>query len=139
MFLFFFLSLSLSHSLHSQVTYWDSVDCGAIRELEASSGELFTCDISPSGDLFVCGGSDSTLSVCSPFPLLLVWHGTRAHLPSPPLSPLHPQIFDYEEGILRADGHGHSGGITRARFSPNETMVVSVGNEGGIFIWDLDL
>lgn len=33
-------------------------------------------------------------------------------------------------------GIGHSGAITRIKFSPDQKHIVSVGSEGAIFIWD---
>ena len=35
-------------------------------------------------------------------------------------------------------GKGHSGPVTAVKFSPDEKRVVSVGAEGGIFIWKLE-
>lgn len=36
-------------------------------------------------------------------------------------------------------GRGHSGTVSAVKFSPDESRIVSVGEEGGIFIWKLDL
>lgn len=33
-------------------------------------------------------------------------------------------------------GIGHSGTITRIKFSPDQKHIVSVGSEGAIFIWE---
>eukprot|EP01006_Ploeotia_vitrea_P009672 TRINITY_DN23627_c0_g1_i1.p1 TRINITY_DN23627_c0_g1~~TRINITY_DN23627_c0_g1_i1.p1 ORF type:complete len:632 (-),score=45.74 TRINITY_DN23627_c0_g1_i1:83-1978(-) len=93
-----------------KVTYWDAYECSAIRELEgAKAGEINTLAISPSGDNFVTGGVDKIL-----------------------------KLWDYCEGVVDAVGLGHSGNITKARYSPDGTMIVSVGDEGGIFIWNAD-
>lgn len=47
------------------------------------------------------------------------------------------RIWDYDEGFVDMEGHGHSGSITRAVYTPDQRNVVSVGAEGGIFIWNL--
>ena len=45
------------------------------------------------------------------------------------------KIWNYDEGICYSQGVGHSGSITRIKFSPNQKYIVSVGSEGAIFIW----
>lgn len=47
------------------MVYWDSVDCSAIREIDAGEEELMTCDISASGNLLACGGLGSNVKVRS--------------------------------------------------------------------------
>eukprot|EP00906_Rhabdomonas_costata_P028803 RCo040722 len=90
-----------------KITYWDSYECSAIRELEGTkSGEINTLCISPSGSTFVSGGMDKIL-----------------------------KVWSYDEGAVVSIGLGHSGNITKATFSPDGASVVSVGDEGGIFIW----
>eukprot|EP01001_Neometanema_parovale_P010334 NODE_656_length_2219_cov_67.693702_g626_i0.p1 GENE.NODE_656_length_2219_cov_67.693702_g626_i0~~NODE_656_length_2219_cov_67.693702_g626_i0.p1 ORF type:complete len:645 (-),score=144.07 NODE_656_length_2219_cov_67.693702_g626_i0:285-2162(-) len=94
-----------------KITYWDSYECSAIRELEGSkAGEINTLSISPNGEHFVCGGVDKIL-----------------------------KLWSYDEGSVTSIGLGHSGNITKARFSPDGTHIVSVGDEGGIFIWKVNL
>jgi len=90
-----------------KITYWDSYECSAIRELEGSkSGEINTLCISPNGETFVSGGADKIL-----------------------------KVWNYDQGSVVSIGLGHSGNITKSRFSPDGTHIVSVGDEGGIFIW----
>lgn len=45
------------------------------------------------------------------------------------------KIWNYDEGICYYSGIGHSGTITRIKYSPNQKFIVSVGSEGAIFIW----
>lgn len=45
------------------------------------------------------------------------------------------KVWMYDEGVPIACGKGHSGTITKVRYSPDNSFVVSVGEEGGIFIW----
>jgi cilia- and flagella-associated protein 52 len=46
------------------------------------------------------------------------------------------KIWNYDEGICYSHGTGHSGAITRIKFSPDQKFIVSVGSEGAIFIWE---
>ena len=48
-------------------------------------------------------------------------------------------VWHYDEGKLICTGKGHSGKISKLTLSPDQKMVVSVGSEGGIFIWTLNL
>lgn len=45
------------------------------------------------------------------------------------------QVWGYDEGFCYYTGIGHSGSVNRVRVSPDRTAIVSVGSEGGIFIW----
>jgi cilia- and flagella-associated protein 52 len=92
-----------------KVTYWDAVECSAIRELEASmEGEVWGLDITKSGDRMITVGQDKLV-----------------------------RMWDYNEGAVTHVGVGHSGGITGVEISPDESYAVTVGDEGGIFLWDL--
>merc|ERR1711953_947361 len=90
-----------------KVAYWDTFDGQAIRVLEASDeGELTTISISKSGSHYVCGGEERLI-----------------------------KLWEYDEGVCKYIGVGHSGSITGAAIAPDQTFVVSVGSEGAIFIW----
>lgn len=92
-----------------KITYWDA-DGNAIRLLDASEQEINTIHIEEQvGDFFVSGGNDK---------LVKVW--------------------DYDKGTLIAVGHGHSANVTKCRVSPDGKFIVSVGREGGIFVWGLE-
>merc|ERR1719191_2428405 len=92
-----------------KIAYWDTFDGQAIRVLEASDeGELTTLDISNSGSHYVCGGEERLL-----------------------------KLWDYDEGICKYIGVGHSGTITSAKIAPDQSFVVSVGSEGAIFLWKM--
>jgi WD40 repeat protein len=60
------------------------------------------------GDYFVSGSADKTLKY---------WH--------------------YDDGTVQQIGYGHSGLINSVAISPDNKSAVSVGSEGGIFIWTL--
>eukprot|EP00999_Lentomonas_sp_LEN2_P000022 NODE_101_length_2309_cov_86.545371_g80_i0.p1 GENE.NODE_101_length_2309_cov_86.545371_g80_i0~~NODE_101_length_2309_cov_86.545371_g80_i0.p1 ORF type:complete len:654 (+),score=140.80 NODE_101_length_2309_cov_86.545371_g80_i0:177-2138(+) len=90
-----------------KITYWDSYECSAIRELEgAKAGEVNTLSINAEGDKFVTGGADKIV-----------------------------KIWDYAQGTVDAIGLGHSGNVMKSKFSPDGKHIVSIGDEGGIFIW----
>ena len=46
------------------------------------------------------------------------------------------RLWSYDEGYCFRDGHGHGGCIKQVAVSPDSRTIVSVGAEGGIFIWD---
>mmetsp|Transcript_50806 Transcript_50806/g.114214 ORF Transcript_50806/g.114214 Transcript_50806/m.114214 type:complete len:618 (+) Transcript_50806:103-1956(+) len=92
-----------------KVGYWDTFDGQAIRVLEGSDeGELTTLSISMSGSHFVTGGQERLL-----------------------------KLWDYDEGVCKYIGVGHSGSITCTAISPDQNFVVSAGSEGAILIWTM--
>lgn len=93
-----------------KLSYWDASDGKQIRVLEGSEQEINALDITErkGGDIFVSGGNDRLV-----------------------------RLWNYDQGNLLAIGRGHSGSISRLRISPDGTKVISVGGEGGIFIWNL--
>ena len=68
--------------------------------------QITTLDAERSGTLFASGGADR---------LVKVWK--------------------YDEGEVVAEGTGHSGTINKVRIAPDSTILVSVGEEGAVFIW----
>ena len=44
-------------------------------------------------------------------------------------------LWNYDEGSKYYVGEGHSGSVCKVRISPDEQRIISVGTEGGIFIW----
>ncbi|EER17966.1 WD-repeat protein, putative [Perkinsus marinus ATCC 50983] len=92
-----------------KITYWDTFDGQSIRILEGSeTAELCTLSMSKSGSHFVSGGADRIV-----------------------------KVWDYDEGVCNLSGAGHSGTISSVAISPDQTMIVSVGHDGGIFIWKI--
>eukprot|EP00929_Paragymnodinium_shiwhaense_P112306 TRINITY_DN8056_c0_g1_i1.p1 TRINITY_DN8056_c0_g1~~TRINITY_DN8056_c0_g1_i1.p1 ORF type:complete len:618 (-),score=119.92 TRINITY_DN8056_c0_g1_i1:423-2276(-) len=92
-----------------KVGYWDTFDGQAIRVLEASDeGEVATLSISKSGSHYVSGGEERLL-----------------------------KLWEYDEGVCKYIGVGHSGSITSAKIAPDQSFVVSAGAEGAIFIWTM--
>ena len=48
------------------------------------------------------------------------------------------KIWNYDDGIAVATGLGHSKRVNAVKISPDQHFAVSVGDEGGIYIWSLD-
>lgn len=46
-------------------------------------------------------------------------------------------LWNYDEGSRYYEGMGHSGSVSRVRISPDEKRVISVGTEGGIYVWKI--
>lgn len=97
-------------SSDKRIVFWDSFNANVIRELEASlNAQPNSICLSPDGKEFVTAGDDK---------LVKVW--------------------DFQEGELIAVGKGHCGNIKNAIYSPDQSIIVSVGAEGGIYIWKLE-
>merc|ERR1712151_955983 len=92
-----------------KVAYWDTFDGQAIRVLEGSDeGELSTIAISRSGSHYVSGGEERLL-----------------------------KMWEYDEGVCKYIGVGHSGSLTSVAIAPDQTFVVSTGSEGAILFWKM--
>ena len=90
-----------------KVTWWDSFDGQAIRVLDGSeSAEINSLDISTDGEMIITGGGDKEV-----------------------------KVWGYDEGQCFRVGKGHSGAVTKVKFTPDGEKIVSVGAEGAIFIW----
>ncbi|KAH8085042.1 WD repeat-containing protein [Aureococcus anophagefferens] len=94
-----------------KITYWDAYDASRIRVVDGSfTDEMTALDVEPkSGAWFVTGSADKTVKF---------WH--------------------YDDGIACAQGIGHSKRINSVKISPDQANAISVGDEGGIYIWSLD-
>jgi WD40 repeat protein len=90
-----------------KISYWDTTDCTAIRVIEGSTEEICSLDIEKKeGRVFVSGGVDRTV-----------------------------KVWLYDEGEIVGTGVGHSGAISKVKVSPDNSLIVSVGAEGAIFLW----
>lgn len=99
----------LTTGSNRKITYWDCFDGQTIRMLDGSdSGEINTLAITEAGEHFVSGGQDKRV-----------------------------KLWDYDEGICYYQGIGHSGDITKICISPDQKTLISVGNEGAIFMWHM--
>ncbi len=92
-----------------KLSYWDVIDGTPIRVMDGSASEMVNAlALTNDGSAFVSAGADR---------LVKVW--------------------GYDEGFCYAVGVGHSGAITKAVISPDQRTVVTVGDEGAIFIWNM--
>lgn len=46
------------------------------------------------------------------------------------------KLWGYDEGHCYGYGAAHSGSITSIQIAPDKSKIVSVGSEGGLFIWE---
>ncbi|KAJ1458935.1 WD40-repeat-containing domain protein [Pelagophyceae sp. CCMP2097] len=100
----------LTTGSNSKITYWDAFDASRIRVVDGSfSDEMTALDIEPKkGAWFVTGSADKTV-----------------------------KTWNYDDGVATACGVGHSKRVNAVKISPDQTFAVSVGDEGGIYIWSL--
>jgi WD40 repeat protein len=90
-----------------KIAYWDVYDGSAVRVVDACE-EAAMCDVSVDvlGEAIVSGGANKLV-----------------------------QVWGYDQGYCYFVGVGHSRAVNRVRISPDRLFIVSVGSEGGIFIW----
>jgi len=98
----------LSCGTNCKISYWDAYDGSAIRVIGGGDGKMTCLDIQSDGDTFVSGSADKLV-----------------------------KLWTYDDGLVIGVGKGHSGKINKVAISPDQKRVISIGNEGGIFIWDL--
>lgn len=92
-----------------KLTYWDAEDNSCkIREIPSFGGTPKSIDIlSGDGEIFVASISNEV------------------------------SVYSYDEGIQTHIGKGHSGIIKNIKISPCKKFVISVCDQGGIFVWRL--
>lgn len=91
-----------------QITYWDAYDGQAIRIIDGSDNdEVNALAVDRDGEAIISGGGDKLV-----------------------------KLWGYDEGHCYYIGVAHSGAVTQVAVTPDKSKVVSVGAEGGIFIWD---
>ncbi|KAF5832700.1 flagellar associated protein [Dunaliella salina] len=90
-----------------KITYWDAYDGQAIRIIDGSdSDEVNSLATDRDGEAIISGGGDKLV-----------------------------RLWGYDEGHCYFIGMAHSGSITRVAVTPDKNAVVTVGMEGGIFVW----
>lgn len=96
-----------------KITYWDAYDGQAIRIIDGaesapgSADDINTLAVDAEGEAIITGGGDKLV-----------------------------RLWGYDEGHCYFVGVGHSGSVKRVAVTPDRSKIVSVGSEGGIFIWD---
>jgi len=92
-----------------QISYWDSTDLSQIRIVNGSDkGALNKLAINAEGTRFVSCSEDRVV-----------------------------KLWGYDEGRVHCHGLAHSGNVTAVCISPDNTRIVSVGDEGAICIWKM--
>mmetsp|Transcript_8685 Transcript_8685/g.35161 ORF Transcript_8685/g.35161 Transcript_8685/m.35161 type:complete len:615 (+) Transcript_8685:98-1942(+) len=90
-----------------KVSWWEAFDGSAIRVVDGSeTAEINSLDVSSDGTQVVTGGGDKDV-----------------------------KVWGYDEGACFHVGKGHSGAITKVKFTPDGQKIITVGSEGAIFIW----
>jgi WD40 repeat protein len=98
----------LTCSANFKIGYWDAFDGSGIRMIDGGESDMTCLDIQSDGNLFVSGSADRSV-----------------------------RVWNYDDGLTIAMGKVHSGTVNSVAISPDQKQVVSVGSEGGIFIWDM--
>lgn len=105
------MSQLLTVGTDKRITYWEAVDGIEIRTVDGSlDGEINTIAINKSGQYFVTAGEDKEIN-----------------------------IWEYDLASLKWVGLGHSTSITKLAISPNQELIVSVAEDGSIFMFETPL
>lgn len=95
-------------SLDGKLLFWDVDYADATACLECSPGlRLRCCEVSPSGRYIVAGADDARL-----------------------------YIYDLMSNTCIQVCEGHVGGVTHARWSPDQKQIVSAGRDGCVIVWN---
>ncbi|KAF6779134.1 hypothetical protein AHF37_01666 [Paragonimus kellicotti] len=92
-----------------KIGYWEVYDGSLIRQLDGSrSGSVNGMDITEDGKTFVTSGDDKIV-----------------------------KVWKYDEGEVTHVGLGHTSPVTRLRISPDQRRVITVSEDGAIYIWSM--
>ena len=98
----------LTTGTNKKITYWSIIDEVEIRSIDGSlEGEINTLAMFKSGEFFLSAGEDKII-----------------------------KIWEYDTAIPRYVGVGHSDAIKRCEISPNQEFIVSVSENGSIFLYE---
>lgn len=90
-----------------KITWWCATELESIRICEGSETAIINAlSLDESGDCFASAGGDEKV-----------------------------KLWNYDEGEVTHEGIGHSGAISDVIIAPDRKSIVSVGEEGGVFIW----
>lgn len=102
-------NLVLSAGQEKRISYWDLRIDSPVNIIQKAHEEEATCiAVAHNLDIFATGGNDRLV-----------------------------KLWDYHTGELIMDGIGHSGNVRGLAFSPDDRQLVSVGEDGSIFIWNV--
>mmetsp|Transcript_21963 Transcript_21963/g.62350 ORF Transcript_21963/g.62350 Transcript_21963/m.62350 type:complete len:624 (-) Transcript_21963:81-1952(-) len=100
----------VSSSLDGKILFWDIDYPDPTGCMDSAPGQpirLRCCEVSPSGRYIAAGADDARL-----------------------------YIFDLAACVCIQECEGHSGGVTRVRWSPDQKQIVSSGKDGCVVIWN---
>ncbi|KAL4169229.1 hypothetical protein KRP22_010152 [Phytophthora ramorum] len=101
--------LVLSAGQEKRISYWDLRIDTPVTVIQKAHDEEATCiAVAHNLEVFATGGNDR---------LVKVW--------------------DFNTNQLIMDGVGHSGNVRGLAFSPDDRQLVSVGDDGCVFVWNL--
>lgn len=92
-----------------RITYWDVREPEPIQVIDpAHDGEATCICLTNGGTYFTTGGTDQQV-----------------------------KLWTTDGGRLLADGIGHSAVVKCIKVSPDDRQIISVGDDGNIFVWNL--
>lgn len=101
--------LVLSAGQEKRISFWDLRIETPVHVIQKAHDEEATCiAVAHALDVFATGGSDRLV-----------------------------KLWDYSSGQLIMDGVGHSGSVRALAFSPDDRQLVSVGDDGSVFVWNV--
>jgi len=103
-------NMFLTGGQEKKITYWDIREHDPIQVIDPAHVEAeATCiAISSSGQYFASGGTDQQV-----------------------------KLWRVNGGVLLVEGTGHSAALTGVAFSPDDRQLISVGEDGNIFVWNV--
>ncbi|CAK4090594.1 unnamed protein product [Aphanomyces euteiches] len=102
-------SIVLTVGQEKRISYWDlRVDAPVNVVTKAHADEATCLAVAHTMPYFATGGTDQLI-----------------------------KLWSFDTGTLVMDGVGHSGSVRALAFSPDDRQLVSVGDEGSIFVWNI--
>ncbi|MGE9695473.1 TIR domain-containing protein [Streptomyces sp. NRRL F-5630] len=141
---------------HGTVRIWRARDQRLLHEMHGHTGRVYTLDFHPDGDLLVSGDTDGGVRLWDP----------RTGVPGPPLAKGSGGVYQvvfaddgrhlaacHSDGAVRlwqlsagTEGYEavperfqptpHQGSAWACRFRPDDTQLVTAGDDGVVQIWD---
>ncbi|GMF34158.1 unnamed protein product [Phytophthora fragariaefolia] len=101
--------LVLSAGQEKRISYWDLRIDTPVTVIQKAHDEEATCiAVAHNLEVFATGGNDRLV-----------------------------KLWDFNTNQLIMDGLGHSGNVRGLAFSPDDRQLVSVGDDGCVFVWNL--
>lgn len=92
-----------------KISYWDLRNESPVKIIETAHADEALCiAVAHAAPIMATGGSDHLV-----------------------------KLWDWETGRLLTDGIGHSAPVRSLLFSPDDRQLVSVGEDGNIFVWNV--